>query len=53
MGSVYIPSGRKIRGFGGKKHDTSINNMGDVAKYNQKNKKKKGNASNWGSTYNA
>jgi len=39
--------------FGGKKHDTSINNMGDVAKYNQKNKKKKGNASNWGSTYNA
>jgi hypothetical protein len=41
--------------FGGKKHNTSINNMGSAASppgtFNQKDKKGKGAAAGWGSTY--
>ena len=45
----------KAKSFGGKKHDTNINNMGVVTTpgYNQKDKKKKGGAAGWGSTYSA
>ena len=45
----------KTKSFGGKKHDTNIDNMGviTVPGYKQKDKKKKGNAANWGSTYSA
>jgi len=48
-----IVGGALRKTFGGKKYNTNINNMGVVTTsgYKQKDKKKRGNASSWGSTY--